>query len=714
MTPAQAAARRRAARASRPRQRKAARNRSKPLSLFQRGAFVAIDGEGFSEGEEHVWTVGDNEYRGRSHFYALLSSSDGSELYSDTGRLSTQDCLDYLLSLSRIYRGKAILVCFGASYDMTQMLCHGLDRDEVNWLLQGDGNPLRHKHLDVTLGDFDYRIACMPRKSLTVKRWPKGADKYERAKNGGWKLTKHDKATLWDVWGFFQDSFAGAMSKWIPDDPDYQFIKQMKGERSVFDRSEIDTIRRYNQAELRALVAMMERVRDAIAGMGLSISRWDGAGAIASAFMRANDVKHYMERTPDDVFTAARHAYSGGHIEMCQIGHYEGKVYHYDINSAYPHWFRQLPSLAGGTWLCGSDEVVPSGFTLVRVSFHFYAGLPFYPLFYRETNGAILYPDSGEGWYWYPEFSVARRFAAEFGAHRFQVMEWKHLKGSDTTKWSPFTWVADAFERRKHLVAEAKRTGIPSGEEKTLKLGYNSCYGKTAQQVGARLVEGELQPPSYFQLEWAGYVTAGCRSQIMEAAMQAPDAIIAMATDGIFSTRPLDLYTPAEKELGAWEAQVHDGITMVMPGVYWLHDGGKAEHHSRGFDKRQLREHDPILAAWRKRQSKMGVHMQRLVTLGTATTSDQFWEMRGMFVDCVKSLAINGDNSKREPINLSLRPERGLIQTRPRQRWPDLFDAEQSELSAIYPIDWLDYEGDDPLTDDERAFADDVSAAWFA
>lgn len=689
-------------------------HRGKHKSLFEHGEFIAIDGEGFSEGADLTWHVGVNEtqYTGKTHSYAYLSASTGDEIYNPTGRLSTDECLEFIFTLKR-NNPRSILVVFGASYDFTQMLAFGLERDDLRLLLQGDGRKFSRRYVDATIGKYNYRIECRMRKSLSISRWPIGAPKYERySKRSGdqaWRRTQHDSVTVWDVWGFFQGSFLHALSQWLPNDADYFFIREWKGKRSDFTRDELDTIRRYNTAELRCLVLMMNKVRDAISAMGLRISRWDGAGAIAGAMFKLHNVKDHMSETSPAVFDAACRAYSGGHIEIFKLGHYSGKVHHYDINSAYPHQFRSLPSLAGGDWYSGIGDP-PVGFTLVRVRFAFRHHRPFYPLFYRESNGTILYPRRGEGWYWYPEYEAAREFFARWGGDDFTVLEWHALRSG--ANYRPFAWVENYYARRKELVDEVKRSGIPNGEEKMLKLGYNSCYGKTAQQVGARYEDGEIKPPPYFQIEWAGYVTSGCRAQIMLAAMKKPEAIISVATDGIFSTQPLSLPCPPDKQLGAWDYAEHDGITIVMPGVYWLHDAGRTRHFSRGFNKEDMAEIAPVLSAWVRGESYLDVHMKRLITLGSAITSDAFWEMRGMFVSFVKELRINGDNSKRYPLT-SLRSRKlhtKLVDTQPRDLWER---EDEDVMSTPYSISWLEPDLDDEPSPDV-ALDNDVMAAFLA
>jgi hypothetical protein len=668
--------------------------RGKRLSLFERGEFVAVDGEGVSEGPEIVRSVPSSgaEYRGRAHYYHQLSASDGSEILSRDGRLTAAQCLDFLIDIELRNPGRVIPVIFYGSYDVTQMLAHDLPRDQLAKLLKPAGLG-QQTYAWASFGTFDYRLEYHPRKMLRVWRWPRGAVRYRTvtSKNGAERrvMCNHVSVTLWDVGGFFQESFAATLAKWMPDDPDRKMIADMKALRSTFRRDQLDDIRLYTAAELRCLVALMDGVRDACRNMGLVLKQWHGAGAIASAMMTKNRVKDHMAASPAGVFEAARGAFSGGHIEIFKIGHHAGRVHHYDINSAYPDVLRWLPSLAGGSWRRGRGTP-PPGFTVVRVAYHFADGMPFYPLFYREPSGRIIYPPRGKGWHWFPEYEAARVFAERFGATRFDVLDWYHLTPADATA-RPFAWIEGYYERRKFLVETSALTGIPNGEEKILKLGYNACYGKTIQQIGAKVQDdGSIRPPSFFQIEWGGYVTAGCRAAMMMAAMQKPHAIVAIATDGIFATEPLDLHCPPDKQLGAWEYKQHDGITMVMPGVYWLHDGDRDTLHSRGFDKEQFAGAATVLAAWRKRQSRLAVKLQRLIGLGSALTSDVFWDMRGMFVATTKDLALNGDNSKRYPAMLyRLRPDLGLVDTDPRDHYGDLFaDADDFE-SGLYPVDWL-------------------------
>lgn len=683
--------------------RKRALAEHRTQSLFDQGEFVAVDGEGFSEGRELVFSVGDGrEYRAQQHYYAYLAASDGSELYQPHGRLHTKQCLDFLIDIKR-NNPRAIPVIFGGSYDVTHML-HDLSRDEIDLLLHGDGTLANRRHVDVSFGEHDYRLEYRTRKQLQVWRWDKGAAKHEPVRdrwgapkfdsNGRqqWKLSPCDRVSLWDVWGFFQGTFKGAMCEWLPDDPDYAFIEQMKGDRSIFERAEMPEIRRYNQAELRCLVAIMELLRGALRNIDARISRWDGAGAIAAAMLRQHNIHDAMSEPPPAVRYAALHGYAGGHIEAIKLGVHKGSVFHADVNSAYPEETRHLPNLAAGEWSHHAG-VAMEGFSIVRCSWRFQPGMPFYPLYYRQDNGSILYPERGHGWYWLPEFQAAQAFAERFGAIEFNIHECWHFE--PYTHEKPFAWVPEIYAERQRIIEEARQRGKPDGRQIAIRLGMNAMYGKLAQQVGAQWDGEQWKLPRYFQLEWAGWITAGCRAKLMMAAMQKPDAIISFATDGIFATEPLDLYAPARKELGAWEVVTHDGMCIVMPGVYWTGASGpaskdRAKHYSRGFDKAAMKDQAFVLAAWRKNQHQVDAPSRRMVTMGSALASDAFWSMKGMFVATTRRLQLDGENSKRHAVSLSqCSPQTRLVPTWPKDLSEDYSMGLHHLMSAPYPVAWL-------------------------
>jgi hypothetical protein len=113
--------------------------------------------------------------------------------------------------------------------------------------------------------------------------------------------------------------------------------------------------------------------------------------------------------------------------------------------------------------------------------------------------------------------------------------------------------------------------------ERALKLILNSVYGKLAQTVGAT-----DKPPTWHQLEYAGYITSHTRAKLYDAMLQKPESLIAVETDAVFTTEPLDL--PHTDALGDWEETYFDEIIYLQSGYYYGVQDGKVTCKYRGMD----------------------------------------------------------------------------------------------------------------------------------
>lgn len=568
---------------------------SKHKSLFDRANFIAWDGEGFDINGVHV--------------YGLLMNSLGDSI-DDVGGLSTASCLKMITDVAQQNKN-AIHVCYGASYDVNMML---RDVPYTDLVTLYAGEKIEYDR---------YQLEYRPRKSFIIRRMPEKISerwRLKKSKDGKENYEKvfESKLTLWDVLGFFQGTFVKALTSYdIPADIDA--IKAGKAKRGAFTSDELENfIKPYCLKEVQALVLLMEKLHHNLQEAGLKIARWDGAGACASALLKREKIKEHMVECPIPVQRAAQHAYSGGRIEPLQYGHYNGPVYHYDINSAYPFAMLSLPSLANGDWMHvmrkpGSSMLNLNfypPFSVWKISWKFPEEYPLYPFPYRTTSGSILFPPHGKNWVWYPELKAALDTFPN-AADYIEIEEAWCFQPKVRTLF-PFAFLRDLFTLR----AIWKREG--NGAEKAMKLAINSVYGKMVQQLGYMVedADGNIKgKPPYHQLEWGGYVTSYTRAQLFEACMQNPLAIISLATDGIYSTAPLDL--PCGKELGQWEYHIHDDMTIVTSGVYWYSDSGKEHAFYRGFDAGTLTR-AAIRNAWEKGKHTVNAPSTRFITLGAA------------------------------------------------------------------------------------------------
>jgi hypothetical protein len=487
--------------------------------------FVGWDGEGIT------YEVG------TAQSYVLFGNSKGDKIIAPS--LSTVECLALLLESGRKYP-YAIHVGFALNYDVN-MICKDLNDRELRRLK--NDNHAWHR---------GYRIHWYPGKWFSVSIPSQ-------------KLS----LTLYDVFGFFQASFISACEKFLgKNDPLIEQIREGKRARGTFTYDLLEGfVLPYWERELQLLVRLMESLRKDLVSAKLSITRWHGPGAVASKVFSTYGIKHVKDDDiPRAVNIAAQYAYAGGRFEQFRCGHYAGQVHEYDINSAYPYAIAQLPNLRKGHWEY-TETFQPQSFGVWHLEFdatdrlrHLYVEPQ--PLYCRSRHGLISYPNRVNGWYWTPEAALVSGDAI-LGGYVF----------IEDTEERPFAYIQEMYQQRKQWKTEG------NSAERALKLALNSQYGKMAQRIGGT----REKPPTWHQLEWAGYVTSTTRAMLFGAVSQKPESIIAVETDAVFSTEPLNLNVGTE--LGQWEETLFDSITYIQSGFYFAEQGGDVICKYRGLDK---------------------------------------------------------------------------------------------------------------------------------
>lgn len=495
--------------------------------------FVALDGEG------------ENRPDG-SHIYTLLAVGKlvgGKDIRSKQG-LDTETCLDFLLNLPKqsVHGVKPIYIWFAMDYDVNMIL----GDLELKGETDDDIRSLREKGTVIWRG---YRITYIPRKIFRVSRGNR-------------------RHTSYDIWGFFQSSFERACAEWGIELP--SIIAEGKRSRSGFSRWSLARIADYNRAELDALEALAEKLREAAIPLALPAHGWHGPAALAGAWLRKNNVKRYLKKVPDfeDVF---ERAYFGGRIDVTGYG-IVNPVYHYDIVSAYPSAIRNLPDLSKLEW---SQRREPDSGRLyaARVSWEippaYWAPFP-----WRAKDGSIRYPLRGEGWYWKPELEAAQQ---KYGERHFRIQEVIQAEGELEYPFRDL--IEGTFTYRAKLKASGNPSHVP------VKLILNSLYGKFAQSVGK---------PAFRSLIWAGLVTAYTRAQLLEALSE---DVVCVMTDSLWSRKPLDI--PLGDRLGDWERQEEAELVLAEAGLYQATTpSGDLFIWQRGFDKRNPVDVRGIVSHW--------------------------------------------------------------------------------------------------------------------
>jgi hypothetical protein len=541
--------------------------------------FIAWDGEGITipdapiqMGRDHFHWEGSREvFRGfeyQAQPYVLLANSKGGRITRQEG-LHTIECLELILN-TKVQYPHSIFVGFGFNYDVNQILAD---------IPEGRKEKL-HEEGRCRIGS-SYYIKWLPRKMIVVSHRPSGRS-----------------AVIYDVFSHFQSSFLVACEKYLGvDDPELDLIRRGKGAREVFKWEELDEfIIPYNDTELSMLVRIMDKLREDYAAVDLVPSQWHGPGAIVQkAFKKYNIpiVRHLSK----EILDASQYAYAGGRFEQFWMGRYEGTTYEYDLHSAYPAAAIQLPDLSHGYWEAVSS-FQPSTFGVWYCSRKAAPSNRPQPLFCRSETGLISYPNEVRGWYWTPE--------AELVPDDVE----KGFVFHPTTERRPFSFIEEMYDQRRLLKSEG------NSSERALKLCMNSAYGKLCQCIG-----GEEGPPRWHQLEYAGYITSYVRALIYKAILLAPDSIIAVETDAVFSDTPLDL--PMTDNLGDWELSTFDEITYLQSGFYYGVKDGVVTCKYRGMDRAKDGPHPdglPYEVVLDYLKSHTGTTSGRLSTLRCSTT----------------------------------------------------------------------------------------------
>ena len=508
---------------------------------------IGIDGEGISDNDTDAQR------------YTLLAASSGE--YIEHHNLRSERIFDYLLSLPK----RSLLVGYSIGYDINM------------WLRDVPIDNLRELWEDGRTEWRGYWLVWQPGKMFSIGR-ERGIHPYMHNGVKKKRITYQEHVTIWDVFGFFQASFIKALDEWgIGTEEERERIARMKGNRSVFTEAEKLEIREYCFDEVRLLAEMVGKLLAYAKQLGLKLTRYDGAGAIASAIMRKYKVADHIAVPPEPVHKAALHAYFGGRFENSIIG-YVPKAYSYDIRSAYPAITQGLPCLAHGAW---SQSKKVSRFGVYRVEWNCEDQVPVWgPFPFRTESHAIVYPMSGEGWYWGDEVAAAMRL---FPGCVTVNEGWLFTPGC---QHRPFDFVPSYYKLRATLKQQNNFGQI------ILKLGLNSLYGKTAQSIGGAVLgyDNDGKPvhdrPRYQSFVWAGMITSGTRAKILDAIRISAGSVISIATDGIISTNPLDLDTGSA--LGQWEHKTIYDLSLIQNGVYRYSFEGQEYTRARGFAGREF------------------------------------------------------------------------------------------------------------------------------
>lgn len=522
--------------------------------------FVCIDGEGI--------TLPDGTHR-----YVLLGVGD--QQISNERGLSWEEICDFLWEQYLDHGSRVAYTGFFLGYDFIQWL-RNLPEERARMLLTSEGRAKRQPRSSNRIQPFPVRFQGWEFDILGTKRF--------RIRKEGSKRWMN----ICDTGPFFQKSFLKVINPEEWSDPvvtseEYDTVSRGKSNRAVASL-DVD-MRRYNALENEILARVLVRLDDGFRSLGIHLrpGEWFGPGQAAQAWLKSRAItsERLGEVTPPGVIDAARMSYFGGWFEIMAHGPIPGITYEYDINSAYPAIISRLPCLEHGTWKRSRNvRAVRSESALVLVHARVIGNDPYIgAMLHRDRKGNISRPHHTGGWYWLHEIRAAERAGL---ISDIQITDsWTYIPCDCLP---PLREVADIYNLRKKV---GKKTPLGIA----CKLVPNSLYGKFAQSIGT---------PKYGNPIYASLITAGCRTMILEAIASHPEGtkdVIMVATDGVYFRSP-NSQLPISGNLGDWDTEEKQNITLFKPGVYW-DDKARAtiRHAAQCTDQNCKTPHSPIFKA---------------------------------------------------------------------------------------------------------------------
>jgi hypothetical protein len=547
----------------------------------------------------------DGEGQGRfPHLYNYLCAGDeNGEIWelgdSANKRLGTAECLDFIIDLPT----HSLVFGFAFLYDLTKILT---DLDDASLYLlfheqkrarvvheRGKASirytPIDWPSSEAYLAGTGFRLNFMNRKFSVAKG--------------------HRRATVWDIFAFFQSKFTKALVDWQIGKPaEILEMERMKDQRSNFDKQAFWEIRLYCQSECKHLATLGRELLGAHEKIGIELQQFYGAGSTAKAMMNKYGVKEFIDNdVPGEMKEAIACAFFGGRFENSVIGSQNRPVWNADINSAYPYAATGLPCLIHGRWKKVrknlDNEIERARLALVNWSLPLCApnmsgSESWGPLPVRKADGTIAFPlAASSGWTWKEEFLAARKLRPDVLA----TFAWVYISDCNCR---PFSFLPDVYLERLRIGKDSR--GI------VLKLGPNSVYGSLVQSVGFR-------PPFQCWI-WGGNITSTCRAQLLEGMAAAPSLsdVLMLATDGLWSDSEIILPGPRDTgtfgarnkdgelaPLGGWSVKKYPrGVFAARPGIYFplaptAEDLAKVR--ARGLGRKVLYEqHKQVIAAFER------------------------------------------------------------------------------------------------------------------
>lgn len=468
----------------------------------------------------------------------LIADSEGNFL----DKITPESCLKWLFS--KRYQGS-----WNFFYNIT------FDAEVILKLL---GNNLysykRSRKLSFKFND--YHIEYFPTKKLAIRKG-------------------HHSTVFFDIAQYYHASLVDAYQNNIGKlDSKYLQVKQKRDSFSKwFFRDNKKLVIDYCIKDCKLTKQLSEHwIKLFSVAFGFYPQRWISSGYLAEKVLinqkipipKFNDISYHVQ-------DFAWNCYYGGRFEILKRG-FIGTAYLYDINSAYPYVFANIPDFTKGKWKKSKtlDQNALLGFFKIECDIPDCEYVPPFPF---KSNDKLIFPSGKFQTYCtLNELKVSKKKC-------YSILDsWQYF---DDNPYYPYKkFVETIYNKRLELKNQNNPMQLP------LKVILNSIYGKTAQRVKGRI--GNLFCPVI-----ASTITGTTRAMLYDFVIKhkIERETVSFATDSIITTKKITINSD---QLGSFALENSGSDVYVLQNGIYRFNGNWKKRGIGNLGTKQIEHIDTI------------------------------------------------------------------------------------------------------------------------
>lgn len=517
----------------------------------------------------------------------------------DTETLTTGKCFMICTSLgdtfqlhdlphclfSRKYRGKNF-VAFNLKFDAGSLL----------QFLPAKSLKLLQKNGEVYFED--YFIKTIANKCLSIRKL---------------KNTIH----IYDMMGFYTSSLEKAAQKYLGEGKLEVGSKKFTKKRVA---KEWNKIEEYCIKDAVLVKRLADRIIRKFEDFGVYPKKLYSVAYISYQYFTTHcgyiNVKRFWDKHRI-LLDYAMQSFNGGKFEVTTKG--SGKLYEYDIVSAYPYEIANLVDITDARIDYNNEYMEKAIYGFLKCEIEIPYGV----------SSPVALKDKDLNYFPIGKFvKVITKTEYEY------LVKYGCTINIIDAIWLSKKYIIKPYEKEIYNLMKMKDLYKKEGRKldyHTIKIFLNSFYGKMVQLIK---MDGFYKAGSSWHPIFASVITANVRCRISEM-QQLYKNVIAVHTDSIISTKPLDF--PDSGGLGDMVYELEGEGVIIGSGIYQIGDKSRF----RGFDSREK-----LLDLLPEKGNKLNIEINRPYSWREVAHRNMDVDMINRFCDMPRNMRLNFDRKR--------------------------------------------------------------------